>query len=430
MDNLEIKWSQNGDFVYLHINEYKFYIKLPFTTICKNFDITKVRQELKDYCLHYLLYGLGFNIKGKNTVKEYPQFYLDNKTSSRKHHNKIGLAYSNGIDSGASLLLLPKDETIPIFIHYNTSLSDITLNDYISSRAEHNNNAKIGIKKINSMNNLPHVYQFESDFELIQIVLTNKKKPKGWNCPFGHISILILFSDIFKLGYLSLGTVLESKFLNNGHNFKNIISTTRSESDTITASKILNTINLDLFYPVGGLSEVLTYKIVKNSVLSDICSSCVIGEKIECLDCIKCFRKKGFSGKTINFKSSTLVSIKNDLNKYPVKMATSTIYTCQKNGYSESEIINSLKHVDVSFVEKYYKNYLYPDSDEIDLVPKIYKQVIKDNLTKYNIEKMNDDEIKRLRNISEYFDNPEIKKNLINNIHFIVLLFTYLKYKK
>ena len=407
---MEIKWSQNNDFVYLHINQYKFYIKLPSITICKDFDITKVRQELKDYCLHYLLYGLGFNIKGKKSVKEYPQFYLDNKKSSRKHHNKIGLCYSNGIDSGASLLLLPKDETIPIFIHYNTFLSDISLKDYISSHVEHNKNAVIGIKKINNMNNLPHVYQFESDVELIRHVLTNKKKNKGWNCPFGYISILILFADIFKLGYLSLGTILESKFLNNGHNFKNIISTKRSESDTITASKILNTINLDLFYPVGGLSEVLTYKIVKNSVLSDICSSCIVGNKIECLNCIKCFRKMGIYGKIINFKSSTQVSIKNALNKYPVKMATSTIYACQKNGYSESEIINSLKHVDLSFVEKYYKNYLYPDNDEIDLVPKIYKQVINDNLIKYNIEEMNDDEVKRLRNISEYFNNPAIEK--------------------
>ena len=92
---------------------------------------------------------------------------------------------------------------------------------------------------------------------------------------------------------------------------------------------------------------------------------------------------------SIDFKSSTQVSIKKTLNKYPVKMATSTIYACQKNGYSESEIINSLKHVNLSFVEKYYKNYLYPDNDEIDLVPKIYKQVIKDNLIKYNIEQMN-----------------------------------------
>ena len=118
----------------------------------------------------------------------------------------------------------------------------------------------------------------------------------------------------------------------------------------------------------------------------------------------------GIYGKIINFKSSTQVSIKNALNKYPVKMATSTIYACQKNGYSESEIINSLKHVDLSFVEKYYKNYLYPDNDEIDLVPKIYKQVINDNLIKYNIEEMNDDEVKRLRNISEYFNNPAIEK--------------------
>ena len=415
LESLKIKWSQNKNTIFLHIKEYKFYMQVPFD----DFNINNVRDELKEYCIHYLLYGLGYNQKGKNTVKEYPQFFLNNQKSLRKHDNNIGLCYSNGLDSGASLLLLPKDKTIPIFIHYNTKLSDTSLDDFICKRTdEHNINAVNCIKKIKDLD-LPNIYKIESDFELVRHVLTNKKKMKGWNCSFGHILIPILLSDYFKLGYLSLGGVIESKFLKNGYHFKNIISKNRSESDTITAAKILKTINLELFYPVGGLSEVLTYKIVKNSILSDVCSSCIIGNKIKCLKCIKCFRKVGFSGKMLEISEN----IKNKLNKYPVKMATSTIYSCQKSGYSKSKIINSLKHVNLSFIEKYYPNYLYPDIDEIDLVPKIYKKVIKENLTKNNIEEMTESDINKLINIQDYFDNenyPKLKlyeNNIIGESH-------------
>ena len=213
-----------------------------------------------------------------------------------------------------------------------------------------------------------------------------------------------------------MGGVLESKFLKSGNHFKNTISTTRSESDTITAQKILNSINLDLFYPVAGLSEILTWKIVKSSVLSNICSSCIIGNDIQCYKCIKCFRKLGFSGELMELNSSpSHLSIKKNLNTYPIKMTTSTIYACQKNGYSESEIVNFLKDVDVSFVEKYYRNYLYPEQNEIDLVPKIYKKIIECNLKQYEIEPMNNIDIKNLQNINNYFDNPEIQKKFQKN---------------
>lgn len=405
MKNLNFEWHQNKDTIYLHINEYKFYIKLPF----EDFSIENTGNELKEYCLHYILYGLGFNKKKKNSIKEYPEFFLNGKKSSRKHDNNVGLCYSNGIDSGASLVLLPEEKTIPIFIHYNTILSDKSLEQFINKRSDqHNFNALKGIEKIKECDTIPNVYIIETDFELIRHVLSDKKKSKGWNCPFGHISIPILLADYFKLGFLALGGVLESKFLKNGYHFKNTISTTRSESDTITAQKILNTINLDLFYPVAGLSEILTWKIVKSSVLSNICSSCIIGNNIECYKCIKCFRKLGFSGKLMELNSTpSHLSIKKNLNTYPVKMTTSTIYACQKNGYSESKIINLLKKVDVSFVEKYYKNYLYPEKHEIDLVPKMYKEIIDKNLKKYGIKTMDEEDIKNLQNISNYFDNPE-----------------------
>ena len=286
-------------------------------------------------------------------------------------------------------------------------LSDESLNDFIKLRSDnHNLYAKNNINKIGKNNNLSTIYHFETDIELVINVIGQKKKKKGWNCPFGHITIPILFADYFSLGYLALGGVLESKFLKNGHHFKNIISTTISESDTITAAKILNTINLKIFYPVGGLSEILTNKIVKNSILANICSSCVSGNNIECLKCIKCFRKLGFVGKLMDLDNNpSTKNLKKELNYYPVKMSTSTIYSCKLSGYSESKIINALKDIDISFIERYYPNYLYPNNNEIDLVPQLYKKVIENNLKKYNIEPMTKSDINKLINIHNYFDN-------------------------
>ena len=77
---LNIYWSQNKSIIYLHINQYKFYIKLPFD----NFSIENTPDELKEYCLHYIFYGLGFNKKGKNTLKEYPDFFLKKKKKFKK----------------------------------------------------------------------------------------------------------------------------------------------------------------------------------------------------------------------------------------------------------------------------------------------------------------------------------------------------------
>jgi hypothetical protein len=49
------------------------------------------------------------------------------------------------------------------------------------------------ITKINELTNYPKVNIIQTDFELIRVVLTNGEKIRGWNCPFGHISLLILF---------------------------------------------------------------------------------------------------------------------------------------------------------------------------------------------------------------------------------------------
>ena len=336
--DLKINWTQKKNTVYLHIDNYIFYLEVP-----NNFKINNVPSHLKDLCLHYIFYGLDINLKKKNnSKKEYPHFYLNNELIKKKNHDNIGLGYSNGIDSGASLLLLPKKKTIPIFLKRNFEKSKYESNLFNTQGklSSFNKNAQVGINKINKIIELPDIISIENDFELIRYIFSNKQKPYGWNCSFGHIAIIILLSDFFKIKYICLGGILESKFLGNGYNFNNIINFKNSESEHITAKKILNYVNLDLFYPVGGCSEIITNKIVNNSILKNICSSCVVGDKLYCGQCMKCFRKTKLNN--LNFEKIELnklgiykkkKEILKIINNYPIKMATSTIYACQKSNY-------------------------------------------------------------------------------------------------
>ena len=95
------------------------------------------------------------------------------------------------------------------------------------------------------------------------------------------------------------------------------------------------------------------------------------------MKCIKCFRKLGIDGNVIKINKN----IQNILEKYPIKMATSTVYSCQKSGYNKSENINKYINLDLVFLERYYINYLYPAHNEVHLVPTIFKECITNTRT-------------------------------------------------
>ncbi len=397
-------WSQVNDIVYLTLEKnnknFRFYIKVP-----QGFQISKVNYKLKELCLHYLFYSLGVNIKKKNSAKEYPSYFLKSTIENpRKKFNNIALAYSNGIDSGACLDMLPKNITYPFFLYRKLDKSDVNLLKEIKINKnrfkDHNYNAFQGVNKINSTklyNNQKKIEIIETDFELVRIFINNDLTV-GWHCPFGHISILILLSDYYKIGYLALGSTLEARFFGNGNFFHNVLSLSKSESDLITANRILASVNLNLFYPVGGLSEIITTKIVSNSKLKDICNSCTISNEVNCNKCIKCFRKKGIISE----------KIKELLNSYPIKEAPriNTVYACKKHNYTSSDFINNLiLKVDLSFLERYYVNYLYPLENETHLVPLQFKSFIQKKLDLLNLCAMNNEDLLNIKKVNQIFNN-------------------------
>ena len=83
----------------------------------------------------------------------------------------------------------------------------------------------------------------------------------------------------------------------------------------------------------------------------------MLGDRIYCGQCMKCFRKTKLNN--LNFEKIELnklgiykkkKEILKIINNYPIKMATSTIYTCQKSNYKKSPIINIFNKLDVSFI--------------------------------------------------------------------------------
>ncbi|GAB3145392.1 hypothetical protein GCM10027290_25200 [Micromonospora sonneratiae] len=96
---------------------------------------------------------------------------------------------------------------------------------------------------------------------------------------------LALLGDRLDLGAISFGTVLESRFLDNGRSF-------------VTAGpspweRLFDAAGVPMLRPAAGMTEVLTLRQAGESDLGDLARSCLLGTaQSPCLACVKCLRKE------------------------------------------------------------------------------------------------------------------------------------------
>ncbi len=101
MEELHIKWSQEKNLVYLHIKEEKFHFEAP-----NGYNIHEVDEGTKELALFHLLWYMGFFKK----LGSYEQpSYIHNNITKPISGKNIGLSFSNGCDSVATLLCLPPE---------------------------------------------------------------------------------------------------------------------------------------------------------------------------------------------------------------------------------------------------------------------------------------------------------------------------------
>ena len=102
LKELQLKWSQQGNLVYLHVKEDKFYFVAP-----NGYNIHEVDEDIKELALFHLFFNMGFFEKEDNY--EQPSYVHKNITKPLSGKN-IGLSFSNGCDSSATLLCLPPEK--------------------------------------------------------------------------------------------------------------------------------------------------------------------------------------------------------------------------------------------------------------------------------------------------------------------------------
>lgn len=341
---MEFKWKQKGNKVYLDYRGEEIYFIVP-----EDFKIESVHSDT-------------FNLLNCLLFSPWHNEVFDYIPKGDRISKKVGLAFSTGYDSTACMLLLPKETEL--FYLYRD----------FESRIKHDN-------ALNFINNL-------KDKE-VHIIKSNHEKIRGMNGLSegfsNHLACMahmILLADYYNLKYLCAGTVLESGYLISGYKFKDY-----TELDYhLVWKKIFNERGFELILPTIGLSEVITTKIVNESIYNGLAYGCL--RKLGgCENCFKCYRKSILSGKEMPLNKETEIFISKD----PPKMASSLLWGLNKlNLRTGVDSFDKFKKEDVSFLERYYSPYL-------NLFPKEISEFIENKLGILGIRPMSSEDISNLK---------------------------------
>jgi glycosyltransferase involved in cell wall biosynthesis len=287
---------------------------------------------------------------------------LDDWIPSRQPGWRPGLAFSGGIDSVASMLLMPQDTVLV----YNRRKG-------FKSALDHTNADRLFDYLLEATGR--PVIQVASNHEIIR-----KKygKSVGFSTDYACAVQVILLADYLQLDSIATGMPLENTYLFHGHRYRNFGSSWFWRHH----SEIFKNIGLSIYQPVSGCSEVINQRIVMENGLLEFAQSCLRSDKpgVSCGACWKCFRKNSLAGHDFTFSNE----IETFLHQRPLKQAASTLYSIQKleNDPSYEEIIsksndfNSLLLRDFKFLESHHEAAL-------KLLPPKYRRFTANRVSKY-----------------------------------------------
>lgn len=196
---------------------------------------------------------------------------VDNSLKPREAGHTVGLSFSGGADSVAVSQLLPADSP---HIH----LRRIS-HPRIPNRATHVR-ADVAEDLVRQMGARgPNVLVVNSNLEFM--VGPYPSYPAWPTLAIGSV----LLADHLKLGTVAFGSVLGSRYLHNGMGFDPRI-------DPDPWGRVLEAAGLPVMQPAGGMSEIVTFEISRDSRVGDLARSCALGTlRGPCLSCTKCIRK-------------------------------------------------------------------------------------------------------------------------------------------
>ena len=308
----------------------------------KDYDIKNTHEDLLRVCAHVLL-------------KPMTKHLLDGWAPSRKAGVRPGLALSCGIDSIATLLLMPKNT---VALHHRRAFK---------SMLKHSN-ADVTMSELKKKNNWV-INSILSDNEVLR---TTMGKKIGFSTDFATCAHLILLADYYQLDSIAMGMPLDNTYLRKGSTFRNF-----SEEKHVWKywSELFNSIGLVYNSPLAGISQGGALKIVKEAGLADIVNSCLRGKSGEgCGTCWKCFHKNGVLDRPFD---PTTGEIKLFLQVRPLKTAAHITWVLQK--FKLFYLVPDLKHLE-SLDLSWWENY-YPPA--LEILPKKYYEVQKKEIQKY-----------------------------------------------
>lgn len=322
-----------------------------------------------------------------NTVLKLAEFVITNSLEGHKYKmvdilkwekrepgTKTGLSFSGGADSTAAMCLLP-EETI---LYYHKRSED----NYEGIMNQSN--------QLYMMENLGRkVYVIESDHENVR---TYFDKVIGFTTDYACMVGLILMADFLNLKNVATGTMLGSTYVYKGYSY---IDYSKSDKH-LRWGKIFNQAGLNLIMPTACCSEVITNNITQKSKYSNLSYSCLRGELGKsCNYCYKCFRKNLLNGLNSDYSQE----VYNNLNTKPIHQGDALIYGANKYGLDDP-ILNKYKHLDMSWMERYYPKAL-------ELIPNDMVKGIVENLKKYGVEEMTNEDIDKMKKYNIGYSKEE-----------------------
>ena len=182
-----------------------------------------------------------------------------------------GLSFSAGVDSMAALAIMPEN-TVPLF-----SLRSPSPN---GARSLYKADAPMhAIKEMNAAGK--ETFVVESDLEWV-------RDPVGFAVDPSPSVPLILLADQFDLDAIGFGTIAEAAYRTGSTQFLDYAQ----RSIFTRWQSIFQSVGIDYYNCVAGLSEICTTSIARQSQFGHLAQSCVRGEvDAACMNCVKCFRK-------------------------------------------------------------------------------------------------------------------------------------------
>ena len=342
--NVRKRWTQLGNKLTFTYGDIEIFFMMP-----KGWKLEETHEDL-------------FRIANYVMTSPWEDGVLDDWIPSRQPGWRPGLAFSGGVDSVASMLLMPQDTVLV----YNRR-------EGFQSSIDHTNADRL-FEHLLTTQGRP-VIQVPSNHEMIRKF---HGKGAGFSTDYACAVQVILLADYLQLDSIATGMPLENTYLFHGHRYRNFGASWFWRH----YSEIFNNIGLSIYQPVAGCSEIINQRVVTENGLLDYAQSCLRSDQpgIPCGSCWKCFRKNTLAGHDFNFSNEITTFLK----KRPLKQAASTLYSIQKLEDTDSygEIIETcddligLLNEDFTFLTSHH-------SEGLKLLPSKYRRYTSNRLAKY-----------------------------------------------